>query len=85
MKKLSALEAAEIQPPVSPVAAAPCALLAGHTPPQPEEPPAAPDKPLPHPVPQQPPAPVEDESADPVGDGHSDADFARRQPPAPPP
>lgn len=31
------------------------------------------------------PAPPEDESADPVGDGHSDADFAARHPLPPPP
>lgn len=35
--------------------------------------------------PAVPSAPPEDESADPVGDGHSDADLAERQSPSPTP
>ncbi len=46
----------------------PCALLCADAPPPPA--PAPP-----------PPAPPEDESADPVGDGHSDAEWAERHPP----
>lgn len=51
--------------------ARPCALLCADAPGAPAPAPAAP-------VP--PPAPPEDESADPVGDGHSDAEWAEQHP-----
>lgn len=53
----------------------PCALLCAETPGAPT--------PSPAPTPTAPapaPAPHEDESADPVGDGHSDAEWAARHP-----
>ena len=51
----------------------PCALLCAEAPGTTAPSPAAP---VPAPVP----APREDESADPVGDGHSDAEWADRHP-----
>jgi len=47
----------------------PCALLCADAPGAPSPAPAAPS-----------PAPPEDESADPVGDGHSDAEWAEQHP-----
>lgn len=56
--------------------ARPCALLCA----DPEG--SGSTAPVPAPVPA-PAAPREDESADPVGDGHSDAEWAARHPPNP--
>ena len=50
--------------------ARPCALLCAE----------APGAPAPSPAPVPAPAPREDESADPVGDGHSDAEWAEKHP-----
>jgi len=58
----------------------PCALLCADTPIDSVSAPAAPTPP---PAPARTPtpsAPPEDESADPVGDGHSDAEWAERHP-----
>lgn len=56
----------------------PCALLcADATAVGASAPGASPPRPAPTPVPS---APPEDESADPVGDGHSDAEWAERHP-----
>jgi hypothetical protein len=65
-----ALETATLVPPSAeaPPEPRPCALLCADLPVPP--PAAAPT----------PPAPAEDESADPVGDGHSDAEFAEEHP-----
>jgi hypothetical protein len=53
-----------------------CADVENNAPPAPTPPPGA--VPAPAPTPS---APPEDESADPVGDGHSDADWAASHPP----
>ena len=58
----------------------PCALLCADVP---TEGASAPAAPTPPPAPVRAPvpsAPPEDESADPVGDGHSDAEWAERHP-----
>ncbi len=78
-KKPCALELADASAPVhaqDPQDPRPCALLCA----QADGAPAAPASPLaPAPGPS---APPEDESADPVGDGHSDAEWAAQHPPA---
>lgn len=69
-RKPCALEGAQPGPAVDAThEARPCALLCAEAPPPP-----APATPVPSP------APPEDESADPVGDGHSDAEWAERHP-----
>jgi hypothetical protein len=78
-QKLSALECPDVlsQPKDRDPDAVPCVLLQPHAlPPGVHHPPEASQAP-----PSAPPGPaseVEDESADPVGDGHSDAELARR-------
>lgn len=80
-KKPCVLEMADASPApraASPHEPRPCALLcAGATVDSAGAPGAPPPPPAPTPVPS---APPEDESADPVGDGHSDADWAERHP-----
>lgn len=58
----------------------PCALLCADVPADSAGTPASPSPPAAPAPPRVPGAPPEDESADPVGDGHSDAEWAERHP-----
>lgn len=86
LQKLSALECADVpsQPKDQDADTVPCVLLK----PGALTPTAHDAEPASGPPPSGPPREVEDESADPVGDGHSDADLARKmgkgKPPAEP-
>ncbi|WP_382320836.1 hypothetical protein ACFJGX_12980 [Hydrogenophaga sp. UC242_50] len=80
-KKPCVLEMADASPASraeSPPEPRPCALLCADATADGANAPGAPQPPpAPTPVPS---APPEDESADPVGDGHSDAEWAERHP-----